>query len=139
MYHLKKETEYKNGIQTITKKLELKDKDLSDLGLKMSQLNGELISKDLRIQNLDIETKELREQHAQLNETIADFETKKIEFNAKLEALRNNEARSESEKETEIEKLARDKETLECDLTKSKLKIQAYSDEKLQWLNEKVN
>jgi len=87
--------------------IELKDKEINGLNLNLAQLKSETSSKDSRIQNLEMETKELLQQQTQLSQSISKLETQKIELNTRLETFKNNKERTMSEKENEFEEISK--------------------------------
>ncbi len=87
--------------------IELKDKEINGLNLNLAQLKSETSSKDSRIQNLEMETKELLQQQTQLSKSISKLETQKIELNTRLETFKNNKERTMSEKENEFEEISK--------------------------------
>ncbi len=87
--------------------IELKDKEINGLNLNLAQLKSETSSKDSRIQNLEMETKELLQQQTQLSQSISKLETQKVELNTRLETFKNNKERTMSEKENEFEEISK--------------------------------
>jgi len=87
--------------------IDLKDKEINGLNLNLAQLKSETSSKESRIQNLEMETKELLQQQTQLSQSINKLETQKIELNTKLETFKNNKERTLSEKENEFEEISK--------------------------------
>jgi len=87
--------------------IELKNKEINGLNLNLAQLKSETSLKDSRIQNLEMETKELLQQQTQLSKSISKLETQKIELNKRLETFKNNKERTISEKENEFEEISK--------------------------------
>ena len=83
----KRENDHKNQIKDLNIINEDNERKKNELNLSISLLNNELASKNSLIDNLLLETKELKLQQTHLNESIADFdrkELKKVELTTKL-------------------------------------------------------
>ena len=83
----KRENDHKNQIKDLNIINEDNERKKNELNLSISRLNNELASKNSLIDNLLLETKELKLQQTHLNESIADFdrkELKKVELTTKL-------------------------------------------------------
>ena len=83
----KRENDHKNQIKDLNIINDDNERKKNELNLSISRLNNELASKNSLIDNLLLETKELKLQQTHLNESIADFdrkELKKVELTTKL-------------------------------------------------------
>lgn len=133
----KKENELRLQIDKHLHIVSEKSQEINELLLNVSQLNKEVESKNNRITNLEIETKELSEQHTELKVTIKDLEAKKASLTSKLNVANHKTNTTDSELQADYENLNNEKELVEAELTKAKVKNDIYYEEKLKWLSEK--